>query len=108
MPTCAVRSVAIVYRGADDLSHSNPDGYHSCYVLAGLGSAQTKWHYVSSTAPSPYPLSAGFQWEPEPLSGEEMGQVYDESDRVDVLDPVFVIPVGVAARTRKWYEGKEF
>jgi protein farnesyltransferase subunit beta len=59
-------------------------------------------------SPTPSQLTAGLQWEPEPLSGVENGQVYDEKDRVVVLDPIFVVPVGVAARTRQWYEGRGF
>jgi protein farnesyltransferase subunit beta len=56
----------------------------------------------------PSQLTTGLQWEPEPLSGVQNGQVYDEKDRVAVLDPIFVVPVGVAARTRQWYEGRGF
>lgn len=92
---------------------STPDGYHSCYVLSGLGNAQTKWHFLSSSTDegsneSRGQLTAGFQWEPQPLPLSAEGQVYDEKDRVEVLDPVYVVPVGVAARTRRWYEGRAF
>ena len=99
---------------------SNPDGYHSCYVLAGLGSAQTKWHYLSSTdnsststsSSSSQPtttnqLTSGFEWEPEPIMEGE-AQVYNEADRVEALDPVFVVPVGVAKRTRAFFERRGF
>jgi protein farnesyltransferase subunit beta len=49
---------------------------------------------------------AGYQWTPTPIVEE--GQVFDEVDRVEALDPVFVVPVGVADRTRSWFEGKGF
>lgn len=40
------------------------------------------------------------------MEGE--AQVYNEVDRVEVLDPVFVVPVGVAKRTRAFFEGRGF
>lgn len=78
-------------------------------MLAGLGSAQTKWHFHSSAdGEHEGRLTAGYQWTPEPLVGEGEGQVCDEADRVGLLDPVFVVPVGVAERTRRFYEGRDF
>lgn len=102
--------------GLRDKPGANSDGYHSCYVLAGLGSAQTKWHFyslkdLSSNDMSSEPqhagqLMAGYQWAPEQIVEE--GQVFDEVDRVEALDPVFVVPAGVAERTRKWFEVRRF
>lgn len=51
-------------------------------------------------------LMAGYQWAPERIVEE--GQVFDEVDRVEALDPVFVVPAGVAERTRKWFEIRRF
>jgi protein farnesyltransferase subunit beta len=76
-------------------------------VLAGLGGAQTKWHFVPPTdSASTGAMMSGYQWVAEPLAGA--GQVYDEEDRVGALDPVFVVPVGVAARTRAYFESRGF
>jgi protein farnesyltransferase subunit beta len=78
------------------------DGYHSCYVLAGLSSAQHKWHFTGTKSVQKSGLIAPYQWYAEKYVGEE--QIYDEEDRVNVLHPVFVVPVGVAEQTRAYFE----
>jgi len=86
--------------------NSNSDSYHTCYVLAGLSSAQHKWHFNTSipasqavgTLPSPY------QWTVEPIHEED--QIYDEKDRLGAVHPVFVIPEGIAEQTRAYFASK--
>ncbi|TAQ88026.1 hypothetical protein B7494_g3645 [Chlorociboria aeruginascens] len=82
------------------------DAYHTCYVLAGLSSAQHKWHFNSPAinAESSGILTSPYQWTVEPFIGET--QIYDEEDRVGVLHPVFVIPEGVAEETRAYFASK--
>lgn len=94
----------------DDLTvHSRPDSYHTCYVLAGLSSAQHKWHFRSPAtetatgAASGVSLSA-LQWTSERIVGAS--QIYDDEDRVATLHPVFAIPDGVAERTMAYYACK--
>lgn len=85
------------------------DGYHTCYVLSGLSSAQHLWTYdpsiknPSSLIPNPSTvLASPYKWNVSIDTSEE--QIFDEEDRVGTLHPVFVIPAGVAERTRAWFE----
>jgi hypothetical protein len=84
--------------------HSNSDAYHTCYVLAGLSSAQNNWHLDPSMAPVSGPLGSAYQWRAEAMV--EADQIYDEGDRVGTVHPVFVVPEGVAERTRVYYESR--
>lgn len=85
---------------------SASDAYHTCYVLAGLTSAQTNWHFDASPPGSglrSFP-SAAFQWHSEPII--EDSQVFDEGDRIGTLHPVFVIPPGTAEEMRAHFASK--
>jgi protein farnesyltransferase subunit beta len=75
-------------------------------VLAGLSSAQHKWHFTTATTEvdSSGTLLSAYQWQSEPIIEET--QVYDEEDRVGTLHPVFVIPEGIAEKTREYFESK--
>jgi protein farnesyltransferase subunit beta len=77
------------------------DAYHSCYVLAGLSSAQHLWTYNAPDSPK-QPLSSAYNWSVSTAVPGE--QVFDEEDRVGPLHPVFVIPEGVAERVRAHFE----
>ena len=86
--------------------NSNSDSYHTCYVLAGLSSAQHKWRFNASI-PGPEAvgtLPAPYQWTVEPTHEED--QIYDEKDRVGTVHPVFVIPEGIAEQTRAYFASK--
>jgi protein farnesyltransferase subunit beta len=49
-------------------------------------------------------LSSPYQWTSEPII-EEL-EIYDEEDRVSTLHPVFVIPEGLAEKTRAYFASK--
>ncbi|CAG8957238.1 hypothetical protein HYFRA_00009440 [Hymenoscyphus fraxineus] len=89
----------------DKPSHSS-DSYHTCYVLAGLSSAQHKWRFNLSESKSEQVenLTSAYQWTSEVIAEEP--QIFDEEDRVKTLHPVFVIPEGVAEETRAYFASK--
>jgi hypothetical protein len=91
-----------------DSHNSKSDAYHTCYVLAGLSSAQHKWHFnTPSTKEGNFTadiLSSAYQWTSEPII--EKSQIFDDKDRVGTLHPVFVIPEGVAEETRAYFASK--
>jgi len=89
----------------DKPSHSS-DSYHTCYVLAGLSSAQHKWHFNPSAlkVESSETLSSPYQWTSE-IFGEKL-QIYDEEDRVRTLHPVFVISEGAAEEMRAYFSSR--
>ncbi|KAH8668065.1 terpenoid cyclases/protein prenyltransferase alpha-alpha toroid [Tricladium varicosporioides] len=90
----------------DKPSHSS-DSYHTCYVLAGLSSAQHRWHFNASESAveGGGPLNSAYQWTSEVF--EEDLPVYEEEDRVETLHPVFVIPQSAAEKTRQYFSSKE-
>ncbi|KAI9646931.1 CAAX farnesyltransferase (FTase) subunit beta [Ciborinia camelliae] len=93
--------------GLRDKPSHRSDSYHTCYVLAGLSSAQHKWHFNTSaqkTESSSGMLFSPYQWTAERYV--ETTQIYDEEDRVGTLHPVFVIPEGVAEETRAYFASK--
>jgi protein farnesyltransferase subunit beta len=87
-------------------SSSSSDSYHTCYVLAGLSSAQHKWHFnaTPTTNETLGNLSSPYQWTSEPFHDET--KIYDEEDRVRTCHPVFVVPEGVAETTRSYFAAK--
>ncbi|KAG4034023.1 hypothetical protein MFRU_003g00020 [Monilinia fructicola] len=92
--------------GLRDKPSRPSDSYHTCYVLAGLSSAQHKWHFNTSAqkTESSGMLISPYQWTAKRRI--ETKQVYDEEDRVGTLHPVFVIPEGVAEETRAYFASK--
>ncbi|KAB2579536.1 Prenyltransferase/squalene oxidase [Lasiodiplodia theobromae] len=91
------------------------DGYHSCYNLSGLSAGQYRYTYVppetanasSSNGGSSFspPLNAGFYWAAEDAP-EDSDRVWDEEDRVGKINPVYVLPEGVAETARRYFEEK--
>ncbi|KAG9247261.1 CaaX farnesyltransferas-like protein beta subunit Ram1 [Calycina marina] len=93
----------VVKRGGlrDKPSH-NSDSYHTCYVLAGLSSAQHKWNFNHLTAKGASGnLASPYHWNVEHVIRQP--QIYDEEDRVETVHPVFVVPEGVAEATRAYF-----
>jgi len=98
--------------GLRDKPGMSSDPYHSCYVLAGLSSAQHIWSFglkydSSSQAIGglPYP----YQWTSKIYSGprdRDDEQIFDEVDRVETVHPVFVIPEGIAERMKTYFSAK--
>ncbi|KFH41232.1 Protein farnesyltransferase subunit beta-like protein [Hapsidospora chrysogenum ATCC 11550] len=74
--------------GLRDKPSKYSDAYHTCYVLAGLSSAQHKWT-LASARPEAQVLGTD-QWVATPYMRGE--QIFDESDRVCTTHPVYVIP----------------
>lgn len=85
---------------------SSSDSYHTCYVLAGLSSAQHKWRFNSTgiKETSDGGLVSPYQWTSEAAPRER--HIYDDEDRVKTVHPVFVIPEGVADATRAYFVAK--
>ncbi|KUJ21780.1 CaaX farnesyltransferase-like protein beta subunit Ram1 [Mollisia scopiformis] len=92
--------------GLRDKPSHNSDSYHTCYVLAGLSSAQHKWHFNTSATKteSSGMLTAAYQWTSDPIL--EYSQIFDEEDRVNTWHPIFAIPEGASERARSHFESK--
>jgi len=75
-------------------------------VLAGLSSAQHKWHFNASAMNMEFSgnLSSPYKWTSNIISDDT--QIYEEVDRVRTLHPVFVIPEGAAEATRAYFSSK--
>lgn len=75
-------------------------------MLAGLSSAQHKWyvHSTNSVGNLSGSLTAPYMWASEKYAAVD--QIYDEVDRIKTSHPVFVIPEGVAERTRAYFADK--
>src|SRR5437762_3436232 len=99
------------------------DSYHSYYTLAGLSSAQHYYYFSGKDFDHAAPgdseagqlgiqglLSSPFCWSSSkfirlPQSKTELKiSSFDEADRVELIHPIFVLPWGVAEKTRAWYE----
>lgn len=111
--------------GLRDKPGTRPDGYHTCYSLAGLSAAQNHYYYSdpsatfspSSPSSSPPPssspsqghqiqdvgrLTAAFNWHAEKPTDEERRKCgFEEADEVGFVHPVFVIPFEAVERTRR-------
>jgi protein farnesyltransferase subunit beta len=49
-------------------------------------------------------MVSAYRWTSEPII--EDSQIFDEKDRVTPLHPIFVIPEGVAEKTRAYFSSK--
>lgn len=97
--------------GLRDKPSTRPDGYHTCYSLAGLSAAQN--HYVyeenrqNGTGEIATGLTAAFNWRAYRASEEERrAWAFDEEDLVGFVHPVFVLPPDVVDRTRAQFKDK--
>ncbi len=93
----------------DQIRH--PDSYHSCYILAGLSSAQHCYQVSDSdSTKAAESLPSAFRWTCSDIirgpNGEQEAPVFDEDDRLEVVHPIYVIPWGAAEKTRAWYGAK--
>ncbi|UKZ76680.1 hypothetical protein TrVFT333_004388 [Trichoderma virens FT-333] len=79
------------------------DAYHSCYVLSGLSSAQTKWRLVASRADET--LLGDDRWEASPHTSGV--QIFDEEDRIATTHPVYAIPQHRVDEIRSYFLSKE-
>lgn len=94
--------------GMRDKPSTRPDGYHTCYSLAGLSAAMNKYVFQESeegVGMSGGRLPAAFQWRAEKATAEERKKwAFDEVDTVVAVHPVFVLPMDVVERARKQFE----
>ncbi|KAJ6171393.1 hypothetical protein N7470_000460, partial [Penicillium chermesinum] len=75
--------------GLRDKPGKHPDSYHTCYVLAGL-SAMQHYHYrTDRSVTSDRNFASAFSWKSTPI---REGNVYEKSDRLEPLHPLFGIP----------------
>ncbi|KXL45271.1 hypothetical protein M433DRAFT_151129 [Acidomyces richmondensis BFW] len=95
--------------GMRDKPSTRPDGYHTCYSLAGLSAAQNHYWYDprgQTEDEKTGRLLAAFNWSHERASPEELkAWKTEESDVVEFVHPVFVIPFAAVERVRVEFEG---
>ncbi|KAL7960084.1 beta subunit of hypothetical CAAX farnesyltransferase [Trichoderma compactum] len=89
--------------GLRDKPSKYSDAYHSCYVLSGLSSAQTKWRLVASRADET--LLGDDRWEASPHTNGV--QIFDEEDRIATTHPVYAIPQRRVNEIRSYFLSKE-
>ncbi|KAI1078033.1 prenyltransferase and squalene oxidase [Whalleya microplaca] len=73
--------------GMRDKPSRPSDAYHTCYVLSGLSSAQ---HVSRLLATDGEGLTMHSKYDVSPHTSNP--QIFDEEDRVNATDPVYVIP----------------
>ncbi|KFY77113.1 hypothetical protein V499_03428 [Pseudogymnoascus sp. VKM F-103] len=82
------------------------DGYHTCYLLVGLSSAQHKWSLQAPT--DDIMTSLGWTSETYPRKQDDgYAQIFDEEDRVKSIHPVYVIPEGIPERVIQYCDSQE-
>ncbi|KAF1363073.1 terpenoid cyclases/Protein prenyltransferase [Lizonia empirigonia] len=93
--------------GLRDKPGKRSDAYHTCYNLAGLSAAQH--HYVYDEGINKglgeIGLGAPFRWKAGGMDWKDI--VWDASDVVGKIHPVFVIPFRAVYECRKYFEDKE-
>ncbi|KAI9765596.1 MAG: CAAX farnesyltransferase (FTase) subunit beta [Geoglossum simile] len=97
--------------GLRDKPSKLPDAYHTCYILAGLSSAQHYYYFSrKGTFDASIALSSAFHWEASEIiptaDGRAEDTVFDEKDRVRLIHPVYVLPWGVAESVRTWFNSQ--
>jgi protein farnesyltransferase subunit beta len=85
-----------------DKPSKHPDSYHSCYVLAGLSTAQHHFAYKEVERAGVVGASAGFGWKVE----GKADVICDEDDWVRPVHPLFVVPIERAEKCRAYFEAK--
>ncbi|KAK2786977.1 CAAX farnesyltransferase (FTase) subunit beta [Onygenales sp. PD_12] len=96
--------------GLRDKPGKTPDSYHTCYILAGLSTAQND-HFNTGSAASTAPHSlfpSAFSWSHVPVAPateqDPASIVFEEEDRLETVHPLFVIPHRAAENMRGWCE----
>ncbi|OAX78820.1 hypothetical protein ACJ72_06869 [Emergomyces africanus] len=96
--------------GLRDKPGKKPDAYHTCYILAGLSTAQNH-HFntgIAWRAGPNNPFPSAFSWSHAPVNAsmeqDKSAIVFDEGDRLEVVHPLFVIPHRAAESMREWCE----
>ena len=95
--------------GMRDKPSSRPDAYHTCYSLAGLSHAQNHYHYNASLATRDEQtgrILAAFNWTAEGPTKDELKEwKVDRGDVVDLVHPVFVVPMSAAEKAKEMFKG---
>lgn len=93
--------------GLVDKPGKRPDGYHTCYNLIGLSQLQHNFVYdgQANSDVGKGELGSPYHWKSEGLFEED--KVWDESDVVEEVHPVFLIPFQAAKDCRAYFEAKE-
>lgn len=94
--------------GLRDKPSTRPDGYHTCYSLAGLSAAQNRYLYEEDEESVGWGgLDAAFNWKCCKASEEDRQRlVFDKGDAVGLVHPVFVIPPKVVEQSRLQFQDK--
>jgi protein farnesyltransferase subunit beta len=93
--------------GMRDKPSARPDGYHTTYALAGLSAAMNNYQYDAKgpVRSESGRLTSGFNWSGEGPSKEKMHTLgVEESDRVGLVHPVYVMPFGVVENISTKFE----
>lgn len=106
--------------GMRDKPSTKPDGYHTCYSLAGLSAAQNHYTYSPPSTSLLEKAKATFGGKEGESEGEKAKQgrltaafewkankmkayLFDDDDRVGFVHPVFVVPFEVVDRVQKQF-----
>ncbi|KAL8666985.1 MAG: hypothetical protein Q9202_000907 [Teloschistes flavicans] len=98
--------------GLRDKPSKYPDAYHSCYVLAGLSSAQHCTWYEKGDGPGSMPaLTDAFRWITSRRPTEILSQAEPQASKTEgaviPVHPIFVIPWPAVERTASWVDEQE-
>lgn len=98
--------------GMRDKPSTRPDGYHTCYSLAGLSHAENHYSYdcdAVTTDERTGRLTAAFNWSGRSPTAEEVrGLRVEEEDVVEFVHPVFVLPMGVIEEAKEQFRNGGF
>lgn len=91
--------------GLRDKPSKHPDGYHSCYSLAGISACQyiAQWDPKGAEHVAGNPLTSAYGWK---IKGVAVGP-WEEKDLIQPVHPIFVIPLEKATRCREYFENTE-
>lgn len=94
--------------GLKDKPGKHADAYHTCYNLAGLSASQYRYEYDENVNKDlgADGLGAPYHWKTNGTF-ESKDKVWDESDVIRAVHPVFVIPYRSVYECRRYFEGKE-
>lgn len=82
--------------GLRDKPGCGPDAYHSNYVLAGLAGSQSRYSYTGENKDI---KNYGFNW----VTKEYGCSLEDMPNQVNLIHPVYVVPVGVAEKFHDFF-----
>ncbi|CAI6323865.1 unnamed protein product [Periconia digitata] len=90
--------------GLIDKPGKRPDAYHTCYNLAGLSAAQHVYSYEDTMLEElgGSELDAPYYWKVEGLY--EGDKVWEESDELEQVHPIFVVPFRAVHECRRYFE----